>query len=246
MPKIETVCSHCGKSLKRWPNNPNTGKPIANFFCNTSCKGLWQKAQREALGYTKEWLENEYISKKRSANDIAREIGRDPKRVWEWMADYGIEIRPRGHNTDLLIKDGSGFRGKKHTEETKKKLSELSIADGRVPWGKNNPHPLKGAKSENHPNFKGGLTPERQSVYSSQEWVDAVKEVWKRDNATCQKCGKHHNQEGVRGSFHIHHIVSFQVRRLRTDANNLVLLCKDCHKFVHSKRNVEKLFIGTE
>lgn len=244
MPKEKVKCEVCSKDLKRWLINPVTKNPIKNFFCNNTCKGIWQKQQRENLGFTKEWLINEYINNKKSANKIAKEIGRDPKRVWEWIRDYGIETRDRGHNyRNNLIHDGSAFKGKKHTEETKKKLSELSLLDGRVPWGKNNPHPIKGIEKEKHPNYKGGLTPERQSFYSSIEWVEVVKEVWKRDKAICQRCGKNHNQQKTRGTFHIHHIVTFQVRELRAELSNLILLCKECHRWVHSNQNINKDYI---
>ena len=40
--------------------------------------------------------------------------------------------------------------------------------------------------------------------------------------------------------FNIHHIVSFANKDLRTDPNNLVLLCFKCHKWVHSKANKNK------
>ena len=135
------------------------------------------------------------------------------------------------------------FKGKKHSQETKDKLSAIAIADGRVPWGKGNEPYWRGVTGDKHPSFKGGLTPERQAVYSSREWVDAVKAVWARDNATCQGCGIHHNTAETRGTFHVHHIVSFQVKEMQTETSNLVLLCKDCHKFVHSKKNINKQFI---
>lgn len=245
MPKELVTCSWCGNDkLKRWPINPNTKEPIKNFFCDTLCKGKWQIAQREALGYTKEWLIDQYVNQLKGANQIGREIGRDGKSVWNWLAQYEIPRRPRGHNHEKnLVKDGSSFRGKRHSEETKKRLSDISKADGRVPWGKGNPHPLKGGRPENHPSYKGGLTPERQAFYSTEEWSESVKKVWARDNATCQRCGKHHNESGNRGTFHIHHIVSFMVRELRAETSNLVLLCDKCHRWVHSKKNTEKLFI---
>lgn len=245
MPKQLKSCSYCGKSdLLRWPLNPQTKEPIKNFFCDTKCKGSWQTAQREALGFTKEWLISQYLTQGKSANQIAKEIGRDSKRVWEWIVNYGLDTRSRGHNYHKnLVMDGSSFRGKRHTDKTKMRLSELAKTDGRLPWGKNNEPYWKGKTGEKHPAFKGGLTPERQAVYSSQEWVQAVKDVWYRDNATCQHCGKHHNEAGSRGTFHIHHIISFQVKEFQTDVNNLVLLCKECHKFVHSKKNVHKIFI---
>lgn len=243
MPKLTVNCSQCESELERYPLNPVTKKPIKNFFCNKQCKGKWQTKQRELLGFTREWLENEYLVIGKSANQIAREIGRDSKRVWEWIRDYGIETRSRGHNTDHLPKDGSTWLGRNHSEETKENMSKLAIADGRLPWGKHNEPYWKGKNGSLHPSFKGGLTPERQQVYSSNEWINSVKEVWKRDNAFCQKCGKNHNEEQNRGNFHIHHIVSFMVRELRTEVDNLVLLCKECHKFVHSKNNINKEFI---
>jgi 5-methylcytosine-specific restriction endonuclease McrA len=119
----------------------------------------------------------------------------------------------------------------------------MAIADGRLPWGKDNPHPMKGVTGPDHPGWKGGLTPERQAFYSSQEWVEAVKHVWARDDATCQKCGKRQGDNGERDEFHIHHIVTFVVRELRAEPSNLVLLCQGCHRWVHSKKNVSKKFI---
>ena len=243
MPKQLCSCSQCGKSLKRWLINGGTKLPIKNFFCDNKCKGQWQIERRESLGFTKDWLIDQYITQGKDANQIGREVGRDGKSVWNWLSMYGIPTRPRGHDTSHLPKDGSVWIGRKHSSKTKEKISAAAIADGRVPWGKGNEPYWRGVTGDKHPSFKGGLTPERQAVYSSREWVDAVKIVWARDNATCQCCGKHHNTEINRGKFHIHHIVTFQVKELQADPENLVLLCKDCHKFVHSKKNVSKQFI---
>jgi len=35
-------------------------------------------------------------------------------------------------------------------------------------------------------------------------------------------------------------------KEIRADANNLVLLCVKCHRFVHSKKNINGEFIGKE
>lgn len=243
MPKSKVNCSQCGAVQFRWLVNPNTNLPIKNFFCDNTCKGTWQIAQREALGFTCEWLEHEYLALGKGANQIGKEIGRDGKRVWEWLIDYGVPTRTRGHDTSQLPKSGETWAGRKHSASTKAKMSDAAKADGRLPWGKDNPPYWRGRGGSQHPCFKGGLTPERQTAYASSDWTSAVKTVWARDNAACQVCGKHHNSERNRGNFHIHHVVSFQVRELRTDPSNLVLLCKECHKFVHSKANTSKQFI---
>lgn len=194
---------------------------------------------------SKEWLINEYVTKKRTCNDIAKELNKDPKTIWSWLKKNEIPTRSRGGDSSSgSFKKGSNlWLGKKHKPETKDKIREARLKDGHVPYLKNGVHWMKGLESKNHPNFKGGLTPERQSLYSSNEWSEAIKKVWKRDNAICQKCGKSHNEEKNRGNFHIHHLVSFQVRELRSEVSNLILLCKECHRWVHSNKNINKQFI---
>lgn len=235
--KNKVKCAFCKTKLERYPTKTNT------YFCNIKCKADWQTLQREKLGYTKEWLQDQYFNKGKTCNDIAREIGRDAKRVWEWFKQYGIDVRKRGGESSK----GSFQKGHKLgvgrvlTQDAKNKIREARINDGHVPYLKDGVHWLKheGAVS---PMWKGGITPERQGVYSSLEWKDCVKAVWKRDNATCQKC-KHHQSNYRETKFHIHHIESFMAKEKRCEVSNLVLLCPTCHKFVHSKNNVNKLFI---
>jgi len=133
--------------------------------------------------------------------------------------------------------------GKHHKEETKQRIRKIAIETGRVPYDPKVGSYMKGRKGKDTPNWKGGITPERQVAYSSKEWVDAVKGVWARDKAICQRCGKNHNETKNRGTFHIHHVVSFEVKELRTSVDNLVLLCAKCHRWVHGKKNVKNEFI---
>lgn len=193
---------------------------------------------------TREWLEKKYVVEELDCVMIGKLVSRDPKSVWNWLKDFGIQTRPRGVNHAHLPKDGSTFKGKKHTEKFKDRLRQLRLADGRVPYLKNGVHWLSSVKMDEHPSWKGGITPERQAFYRTREWKDAVIAVWARSDAKCERCGVHHNTTKRRGTFHVHHIVSFAVRELRAVVSNLVLLCNGCHKFVHSRRNVEKQFIG--
>lgn len=247
-PKItrgEVECSVCGKSLTRTTWNYGKGRPVTQFFCDTTCKGIWQKEQRESLGFTREWLEEEYINKGRSANDIAREIGRDSKRVWEWIRDYGLPTRPRGNCYDQGYKQGGKgpMLGRNHSEKSKAIMSTKAKESGRLPYDPSVGPRNRGKFGPESNGWKGGLTPERQGFYYSDEWKESVKAVWSRDNATCQRCGKHHNTAKSRGTFHIHHIISFQHRETRSCVDNLVLLCRKCHLFVHSRKNINNDFI---
>lgn len=148
--------------------------------------------------------------KSKSADEIAREWGVTGAAICFWMRKHKIKRRS--------------------TQETRSKKY----------WGsKGEMNGMHGKTGLKNPNWQGGITLERQSLYSSLEWSDAVKAVWKRDNGVCQRCGKTKNEKEI----HIHHIISFAVKEYRADANNLVSLCDDCHWFVHSKQNVNKEFI---
>ncbi|MBS8227119.1 HNH endonuclease [Vannielia litorea] len=91
-------------------------------------------------------------------------------------------------------------------------------------------------------NWRGGATSERQTFYTSSEWRDLCNQVWRRDGASCRRCGKAHVYP-ERG-FEVHHIAGWTAfPSLRRDLGNLVLLCGYCHRFVHSRRNTSSEFI---
>jgi hypothetical protein len=106
-------------------------------------------------------------------------------------------------------KIGEANRGNHHTEEVKKQISES----------------LKGEKSYR---WKGGVTPENEVIRHSMEYRFWRREVFKRDDYTCQKCG-------VRGGvIRAHHIESFDNNPdKRTLLENGVTLCKECHRNFH-------------
>lgn len=226
---MKTRCKECGEEI-----------PRHRRFCDIDCKALFQERARPV---TKEWLVEQYVEKGRTANDIAKEVNRDPKSVWTWLKKWGIETRPRGsYLQNRFPKGHASFTGKSHTEETKEKIRQARIREGSVPYLQNGQHWLKGKPRGTVAAWKGGITPERQAFYATPEWAVAVKAVWKRDDAKCQRCGKDSRiRDGV--LFHIHHIASFQVKELRHEVSNLVLLCAPCHRWVHSKGNTNKEFL---
>ena len=195
-----------------------------------------------------EWLHQKYVVEGLGCPDIAKLTGRDSKTVWYWLRKHGIPTRPRGSDERQHFRKGhnSAMAGRHHSDETKAKISKTSRERGAVPYLKDGVHHLKGKRGAAVPNWKGGVTPERQTLYRSEEWKAAAALVWARDKATCQRCGLNHEQvepqKRVR-KFCIHHIVPFSVKELRTDPNNLVVLCAACHRWVHSKGNTERQFI---
>ncbi len=162
------------------------------------------------------WLLQHYVLYQRSAGEIAAEFGTTDGAIYYWLDKHGIERR-----------SVSETRAIKH-------------------WGSAGPdNPMWNRRGELSPNWRGGVTAERQAFYSSAEWRRACSTVWKRDEATCQRCGLDKRVQADM-EMHVHHVVPFSDEELRAEPDNLILLCAACHHFVHSKRNVDREFLPKE
>lgn len=255
------ICKSCGKSFERRGDKPGV-------FCSLKCKGDWQRTQKPV---DREWLQQKYEVEGLSTYQIATLVNRNPKQVWHWLKDYGIALRERTWDTEPNTQpyhDPEWLRA----EYVDKKRSageianQFDVEDENIlyflkkfgikrrnasevrkvkRWGlSGDQNPMFGKRGKEVPSWKGGLTPERQAFYSSIEWAKAVKVVWQRDNATCQRCGIKKERGRKDLLMHIHHVVSFQVKEQRADPANLVLLCATCHRWVHSNDNVNRDFIS--
>lgn len=88
----------------------------------------------------------------------------------------------------------------------------------------NNCQLCKVPRQENHWHWAGGISSERENIKSGYEYQQWVKSVFKRDDYTCQCCGK----RGV--PLEAHHIYNFSdYPDLRTNIDNGITLCHDCH-----------------
>ncbi len=164
----------------------------------------------------KEWLIEHYVNKQMSAKEIADMFGVTDMAIYFWLKRNKIERR------------------------------DVSAARKIKKWGlSGSDNPMWNKKGEANPRWQGGITPERQAFYVSDEWKKSCSAVWRRDNATCQRCGLvHSDQPDI--PFHIHHIKPFRFTECRAEVSNLVLLCEICHHFVHSRRNTENEYISQE
>lgn len=205
----------------------------------------WNLPGRHPAPIERDWLYQKYIVEELGMPEIGKILGKDPKTILYWMRKYDIPTRARGHNTEYLRKGQP--KGYRHSPETIEKIRQDTIAKGKVPYLKNGEHWLKGKRGAAVPNWKGGITPERQKVYNTKKWGKVANKVWQRDNAICQRCSLDYRAvDRSEIQFHVHHIVSFADKKLRFELNNLVLLCSDCHYWVHGKENTEGLFLADE
>jgi hypothetical protein len=62
--------------------------------------------------------------------------------------------------------------------------------------------------------------------YKSPKWIALARQIRKRDNFTCQRCGKNGPNDG--GELHVHHIRPRGIGG-SNDPSNLITLCSDCH-----------------
>ena len=102
-------------------------------------------------------------------------------------------------------------KGKKHTEESKKKMSLSAI-------GKHN--------NEKNPMWKGGITPINAKIRASLEYKLWRKAVYERDNYTCVWCGN--NESGNLNADHIKPFCDYPELRFAID--NGRTLCVPCHR----------------
>ena len=204
-----------------------------------SSKNSEQGASSLSLHLNRDWLYQKYIIEGLSTYQIGEIVGRNPKNVYNKLKDFGIPTRTRAEvitkNSWWAIGREHAGKGKKRSDETKAKIS-TARTDKKYPnlAGENN-----GMFGKRSPNWKGGVTPERQALYSSENWKEIVKSIFERDGYICRRCGK------KSGHLHTHHIKSWaECAEGRTDIDNLITVCKRCHLWIHSKKNTNRDFIG--
>lgn len=94
----------------------------------------------------------------------------------------------------------------------------------------------KKANGENHGNWKGGISGERDRDMSTKKYKEWRKNVFERDKYTCKKCG----QMGY--EIHAHHIAPYsENKKLRYEIDNGITLCKKCHIEFHRKFGIKNI-----
>lgn len=127
----------------------------------------------------------------------------------------------RVKSIEALCRYTASTKGMSKSEDLKKKISET--LKGR-PTGRKG-IPLIKNRGKNNPNWKGGKSNERKVLMGQTEYKTWRDVVFKRDNYTCQLCGKHG------GYLEVDHIKAWVTHpELRYDTNNGRVLCVPCHR----------------
>ena len=91
---------------------------------------------------------------------------------------------------------------------------------------------MYGRYGSDSPNWKGGTSPDRQSEYARSDVRKFLTSIRKRDGR-CVHC------KNAKVMLNVHHIRSFtKYPHLRYEPSNCVSLCTICHRWVHSRANI--------
>ena len=159
------------------------------------------------------------------------------------------------HTPESIEKMRIAKIGKKATDKTKKKMSKSM--KGKKCSLQTKSKIRKTKIGEKNPRWKGGITPSRKLLRQSLYYKEWRRNVFARDNFTCQSCGvkdktiqAHHvypvsaiikdNIESILG-------MDFSVEIL-SEIDNGITLCRKCHIETHRleklKHRLEKLKIA--
>ena len=191
--------------------NSNTRSLAAKFNCSQPTISLVLKRH----------LDNSVIAKVKKQKISASTLKR--RDIWDnaKMAKMRASRTPEGARRATLaaVKSSAQKRkGRPFSQEHKNKLAKAHIG---VLSGKDNP------------NWRGGTS---KISWRGPGWTIARREARKRDENTCKICGKTAKEQGR--AMDVHHRISyfeFETPQLANSLDNLVCLCRSCHRKVENK-----------
>jgi hypothetical protein len=147
------------------------------------------------------------------------------------------------HTLEWNEKVSEALRGSKLSEEHKRKIAETFKKKGIIPPSRKGAklteehkkkislkmkgHPFFGGGfklGKNHWNWKDGIT--SRVSYQQLWWKKLRKNIYERDNWTCQNCG-----EKCHNNIQCHHIIPVKLGGNHI-SKNLITLCKSCHPII--------------
>lgn len=202
-PRVGKTCETCGGAFTVPPYRSETAR-----FCSRSCRGTWVGRQPHNKGAKPHMVGNKFRVGLPPWN-----AGR-PGKVGEANPNWKASINLRcEHCGSTFQRKPNEVRGRRGTRFCSRACFETSGC-------------FEGAKSPTH-RPKDAAAGRKAFTAESQRWR---RDVFTRDNFTCQKCG----QRG--GRLHAHHIKPWaNYPELRFAAENGQTVCVPCHRAIHKQ-----------
>lgn len=222
--KIMKKCSQCGKlkiilDFPKRKNGKDGTRPM--------CKRCFRKHLKE---YKKVCVicGNEFITRnknKKCCSEVCTSKYKSYISSFEKNPNY--KGRTKMYKCEYC---GKEFKGNNYKNSKRHYCSQKckSKHQKEILIGKNNPN--FGNTGSKNPLWNPERTDEERSgIRAIPGYKKFVCDVIKRDNYTCQCCGKK-----IRGDGKIHHLDGYNwCKEKRTDINNGITLCNNCHENFH-------------
>lgn len=217
---MKKICKWCNIEFE---TDTNTRK-----FCGQYCYGRWRSKYIRGKVYeekicptcsTKFSVELAQKVKKCCSKKCASVLQS------QRMTGSGNPFYGKRHSDEILERIVKKTRGQKRTDESKKKMSIARKGKKFTPEHR---------KAISDALYKGSTYRSwKEQVRKSFEYKEWRKQVFERDNYTCQDCGLR-NGQGKYIGLEAHHIKSFKdYPDLRFIVDNGITLCKKCHKKIN-------------
>ncbi len=168
-------------------------------YCECGCGAKPSKGKRFLVGHNNQNKTPWNKGKKASKESIEKMKGNTNAKGYKHTKEECRKISKSKRGKP------SSFMGKKHSKETRSKMSKAQKERLKI--------------ETNHPNWQGGLSKEEYGL----KWTNQLKEkIRKRDNHTCQCCGK----KDIKKKLDVHHI---DYDKKNNNEDNLITLCRSCH-----------------
>lgn len=185
-----------------------------------------------------QWLRHQYVQDEKTAAEIAEAIGCSPSAVQNWLNKHGVQIDKNRYFRSDKLADRDWLREQYvEKERTGYEIADECDCSFSVVYEWIRKHGIEtgyngGLSGDEHPRWSGGQTP-----YGAG-WNESKREtVRERDDYTCQnpRCSvtqsEHQDEHGEK--LHVHHLR--KARKIddpeeRNDPENLITLCRACHK----------------
>lgn len=223
---VKASCSFCGNAFiaSRFRQRKRILESLP-VFCSNSCQG---QARRRRLSVSCEFCGKEFQGFPAYANN-----GRE-KYCSKSCKYRGMKRQSTIGRTCLFC---SRFFLKRRCE-TKYKNGQYC---SRVCWHR----AMKSITGDKTSNWQGGKA-RLDRHWKGYAWKYQRLKVKKRDDYTCQECGKSELQLGT--PCHVHHVIpfwNFTNSRKANSMKNLITLCNSCHmRTEHTIKEKQTLFLG--